>query len=237
MTCLLLCLSLCTFSGVALQDYWWAPFLCSWDLAFWMWLLKATGLALLTLGAAECREAGKHPWPCFWLPAPDPYKHGLFPDDAATEGRLGTGKVAATAGEVLTVTSVMAPLCLSPVYDQPWDVFFPSGVCPLQLHPISVLPFPWAQTAQPWLLLCVCLEVGRQKLNPILLSPWVTCGIRVFSMSRVCMNSSDRQDEYCSKLASKWLITLVRNRDVLPFLSCGTSSLIMLCWHQQEWSS
>lgn len=53
------------------------------------------------------------------LPAPDPYKHGLFLDGAATEGMLGTGKAAATAGQVLTVTSVMASLCLSPVYDQP----------------------------------------------------------------------------------------------------------------------
>lgn len=91
------------------------------------------------------------------LPAPDPYKHGLFLDGAATEGMLGTGKAAATAGQVLTVTSVMASLCLSPVYDQPCFVlFFPSGVCLLQLHPISVLPFPWAQTVQPQLLLlCV----------------------------------------------------------------------------------
>lgn len=84
-----------------------------------MWLLKATGLALLTLGAAECREAGKSPT-ALLLPAPDPCKHGLFPYDAvATEGRLGTGKAAASAGQVLTVPSVMVPLCLSPVYDQP----------------------------------------------------------------------------------------------------------------------
>lgn len=53
------------------------------------------------------------------LPASDLYKHGLFLDGAATEGRLGTGKAAASAGQVLTVTLVMAPLCLSPVYDQP----------------------------------------------------------------------------------------------------------------------
>lgn len=84
---------------------------------------------------------------------------------------------------------------------------------------------------------CMCLEVGRQKLNPVLLTPCVACGIRVFSISRVCMRLSDRQDEYCSKLASEWLITAARNRHVLPFLSCGISSLITLYWHQQEWSS
>lgn len=76
------------------------------------------------------------------LPAPDPYKCGLFLGEDAAERRLGTGEGAASAGQVLTV---MALLCLTPVYDQPClscFVFFfssSSGVCPLQLHPMCVL--------------------------------------------------------------------------------------------------
>lgn len=55
---------------------------------------------------------------CLTLPAPNPYNRGLFTDDAATGGRLGPGE-AARAEQVLMVTSVMAPLRLFPVNDQP----------------------------------------------------------------------------------------------------------------------
>lgn len=97
----------------------------------------------------EQQSAGRQenrPRPCFCLPAPDPCKHGLFPYDAvATEGRLGTGKAAASAGQVLTVPSVMVPLCLSPVYDQPnflGFLFSSSGVCPFSSTPSLFFLFP-----------------------------------------------------------------------------------------------
>lgn len=88
------------------------------------------------------QRGGKTPVALFLiLPAPNHHKHGLFVDEASTEGRLGTGEASASAGQVLLVASVMAPLCMSPVYEQPWFVclFFPS-VCPL--HPNFILPFP-----------------------------------------------------------------------------------------------
>lgn len=48
---------------------------------------------------------------CLTLCAPNPYKHGLLTDDAATEGRLGPGE-AASSEQILMITSDMAPLCL-----------------------------------------------------------------------------------------------------------------------------
>lgn len=52
------------------------------------------------------------------LHAPNPYKRGLFTDDAATEGRFGPGE-AANAEQILMIASVIARLCLFPVNDQP----------------------------------------------------------------------------------------------------------------------
>lgn len=107
---------------------------------------------------------------CLTLPAPNPYKHGLFTDDAATEG-MGPEE-AASAEQILIITSVMDPLCLFPVNDQPSLGFgSPPSIFPFQLHPLPLLPFSWAQTVQPWILFCVYLNIGRQKLNPKLLSP------------------------------------------------------------------
>lgn len=107
------------------------------------------------------------------LPAPDPYKHGLLLDGAATEGMLGTGKAAVTAGQVFTVTSVMASLCLSPVYDQPCFglVFFPSGVCLLQL-PTPSLFFLFPALKQCSLgFSCVCVWKWVGETEPYTFDP------------------------------------------------------------------
>lgn len=73
---------------------------------------------------------------CLTLPAPNPYKHGLFTDDAATEG-MGPEE-AASAEQILIITSVMDPLCLFPVNDQP-SLGFGS---PPQYFSISAPPHP-----------------------------------------------------------------------------------------------
>lgn len=112
--CLLLCLSSHTFGGVAVQDYCWASCLCSQDLSFWMWLLKATGLTLLNCGAVGYKEMGRCVLLCLTLPAPNSYKCELFTDDAATKGRLGPWETA-SAEQIHMIISVMAPLCLFPM--------------------------------------------------------------------------------------------------------------------------
>lgn len=160
---------------MVLQDYCWAFSRCSWDLAFWVWLLKATWLALLTLRAVECKEVGKHLWPCFWfclhqttinmvylwmrLPQRGGWgqeKHQLVQDGSSCS---------ISHGPSLHVSCIWTTMiCLF--------VFLPCLSTSSQLYPSFSMNFNSAALPSP---LCVCLEVGRQKFNPVLLTPWVAC--------------------------------------------------------------